>query len=521
MSTQHADLVAAATIGTRTRRFTTAALASPVAEAGGGSDGAEALLDAAAAYAVVRRSRIPTPEQLRAVDLPADDRPLVGAAFASLLRAMIGGSTEQKSLLAEALTAFVSRGGGTRVALPPSLVIGLLETQSRPGTGEVRQALVAALGERDRAVAALNPEWERRLADIAVTPTSAAADVGQWTSGTHAQRLALLRALRRDDPARARTLLADGTWVKEPAGRRVELLETVAQGITAADQEFLTAAMQDRAASVRRVAADLLGRIPGSPVVTLAEETALAHLRVTLPERRPGGLVGRLLGGAHGEHRVVLEARGVAADPALAEAGLDARTNRERLAAVLGAVPPDRWPTLVGATAVDLATAVTTVDGVADFLSDAWAAAASRWRHADLALQLLNDRELVVDGIETFVEDDRLEAALAALLPEMSGTVAPLLHRLPRRLSRGTAEILCDLLPVWRGKRMESGLAADLIAHGAPLSSATALAERITAVAEGAENPRSLVNAAGLLRLRGALHDALNACPELTQEETL
>lgn len=55
----HADLVAAATIGTSTHTVVPTAFPDALTGVILGEDSADALLDAAAAYAVVRRSRSP------------------------------------------------------------------------------------------------------------------------------------------------------------------------------------------------------------------------------------------------------------------------------------------------------------------------------------------------------------------------------------------------------------------------------------------------------------------------------
>ncbi|MFV0253868.1 MAG: DUF5691 domain-containing protein, partial [Beutenbergiaceae bacterium] len=281
----------------------------------------------------------------------------------------------------------------------------------------------------------------------------------------------------------------------------------------------LTEILGDRAKSVRLAAADLLGRIPTSAATRLAETTAAAHIEVA---RSPGagGLVSRLLGTAASTEVITLSARGIPADPELARHGLDGSTDRERLSVVLSRVPTSRWPDLVGATAVELMLATTRIDGMAEDLLDAWAAAAQRWRDPDLAVALVAERQTLVDDIETFVRPDVLEPLLAALLRERPGTaVGPLLARLPPQLSAGSATDLAKLVAVWAHQRATAAAteAAALVAARAPLHAAAGLADLLTAHGPPLEDPRWLHRAAGLLRLRAALGDALDSCPGLTQ----
>jgi hypothetical protein len=89
------------------------------------------------------------------------------------------------------------------------------------------------------------------------------ATARHFTTAPRAERMAQLEALRRADPRRGRDVLA-AAWQKEPAADRAAFLAQLAVGLSDDDEPFLEAALDDRAIAVRKVAADLLGRLPSS-----------------------------------------------------------------------------------------------------------------------------------------------------------------------------------------------------------------------------------------------------------------
>lgn len=515
----HAELVAAATIGTGTRPVERRSLPGPVADVAAADAGASLVLDAAAAYAVTRRARIPEPGPLELVPLPEDGRSLVSPAFASLARRLVGGAADERVILADALRALAQRNG-SGLRLPSALLVEIMSTPPGAGTPKVWAALADVLGPADAALAALNPAWERALARHAGPSTSepVTVDTDVWRTGTHAERLAVVSALRQSDPARATELLTDGSLAREPVGHRVDMVQAMAVGLSAADEDVLTTWLSDRAKSVRAAAADLLGRIPGSATARLAEEQALAHLQVHRETPRKGAL-SRLLGRGQAAPVITVQARGVEADPELSRRGIDGDNRRHRLAAVISHVPSQRWPELVGATAVELLWAPIEIDGLGDNLAKAWVESAARWQDPELALDLLDGWGIIVDGMETFVDAERLEHALArALRVRRDRAAAAVLAHLPEHLSAATASAVVGMIPVWA--RAKTGtLPADataILVARAPLEAAADLAERLSELNTQLEDPQWLQRPLGLLRLRAAIPDALTSCPDPT-----
>jgi Family of unknown function (DUF5691) len=177
--------------------------------------------------------------------------------------------------------------------------------------------VAAVLGTRGRWLAAYRADWQR-VADAAPNPAppspkapepepadEEAADSpynpGVWDVGGRSERRAYLATLRDRDPAAATELLAAG-WDRETGDDRADLISVLARGLSAADEEFLEAALDDRKEAVRAAARGMLARLPGSAFTRRAAERAAPLLRVerrglrqrlvaTLPERADAAAV--------------------------------------------------------------------------------------------------------------------------------------------------------------------------------------------------------------------------------------
>ncbi|HEX3963807.1 MAG TPA: DUF5691 domain-containing protein [Trebonia sp.] len=257
-------------------------------------DAADALLDAAALHVAARRAGPVLPRGM-AVDPPMtpDRAPELPPRAARMLRQ----AASDAELLTDLLVATADAG----FRAPAPLLPALLEAAVRAVA--LRPAVNATLGSRGRWLAAHRADW-RRVTDQADASTADAAsdallaDPRTWETGGQAERLAYLTALRGYDPVVARELLAAG-WSRESAEERAQLLAALSHGLSLADEEFLEAALDDRAAGVRATARDLLARLPESAFRQRAAARAAAvlglksagprqWLEVTLPDDVPG-----------------------------------------------------------------------------------------------------------------------------------------------------------------------------------------------------------------------------------------
>jgi hypothetical protein len=271
------DLVSASAVGLSRRQWHVTGLAGPAAEHAGvldGDDPAAALLDAAALMVTARRAGArPVPGITCPAPAAADTVPELPARAADLLERIRAG---EPALLGDLLRA--ARDAGYRAPapmLPVLLDAAVKDTVLRP-------AVAAVLGDRGRWLAAHRSDWQR------VADAGACAVPGEpggpcnpavWETGSRGERRAYLAMLRDRDPAAARDLFAAG-WSRETGDDRAGLLAVLARGLSAADEEFLERALDDRKASVRVTAGRLLAQLPGSAFTRRAAERAASLLRV-------------------------------------------------------------------------------------------------------------------------------------------------------------------------------------------------------------------------------------------------
>jgi len=226
------------------------------------------LLDAAALTTVYKRAgRKPLRDLEPLPAAPGEDRPLPRRVAIRRLAAMLGGF--QSTQLGEWLRAADARGWG----VPPEHLPALADYARN--RAEYRPLVVAAAGRRATWLANLNPEW--RFLHAAVAESN---DPELWTHGNTLQRRTWLRTQRQHDPAAALEALRE-VWSTESAATRTDFLGLVGDGLSKQDEEFLEAALDDRSKDVRRVAARLLARIPGSQYGERMTERLWSHLTVS------------------------------------------------------------------------------------------------------------------------------------------------------------------------------------------------------------------------------------------------
>lgn len=194
---------------------------------------------------------------------PADERPVAPAPAIARLHMLF--ADRDPGLIEEWATLAVSHAVRVDGATAPLLLDWWARQATRP------PAVFAALGRQGEWLASLNPDWQNRAAARGIpadTDMPADADLPadtdtRWQTGTSAQRLALLAAVRQQDPPRALALVAS-TWKDDTAAERQNFIEALLDRASMADEEFLEAALDDRSKIVRRHAAAVLARVPAS-----------------------------------------------------------------------------------------------------------------------------------------------------------------------------------------------------------------------------------------------------------------
>ncbi|WP_306360680.1 DUF5691 domain-containing protein [Nocardia sp. CC227C] len=259
-----AELVSTALVGTARRAADTAALPAFVAAAArSGDDPAVALLEAVALQDCFLRGAVSPSAAEKSDTAEEDPRPPLPPAAAARLGALLTGTS---SFLAEWFAAaepFDYRA-------PDTMCSRLLERAKSVAVH--RESLLRLAGARGRWLAARHPGWRGLV-------RAAADDDSVWSHGRPAERRAWLARLRRTDADAARTALAN-SWPTESGPGMVELLAVLADGLSAADAPLLESGLDDRRAEVRRLAADLLTRLPDSAFARRMERRASAWLTV-------------------------------------------------------------------------------------------------------------------------------------------------------------------------------------------------------------------------------------------------
>ncbi len=363
-----------------------------------GDDPAGRLLDQAAVLTVRRRAGLLPGTAEPVAPAPAETAPVVPAPAGRWLRRILAG--EHARVLPEWLEA--AGNAGFRVPpqdLPELLHKGRADRSLRPHIARVT-------GRRGVWLAMQNLDWAYL---VAVSD----GDTDDWETGTRGQRLARLAWLRAHAPDEAITALGT-TWAKESAPDRALFIETFENGLSAADEEFLEAALDDRGQDVRRIAAGLLARLPETAYARRMTERARACLRAE---------GGRILVGPPADHDEAMLRDGIPFHAA-ERIGNRAGWLRE----VLGRTPLSTWPELFGASPEEI-TALVEEDHRKD-VHLGWARASVRQRDAGWARALMR-------GDSLLGEADALTGLLGVLpAGERDTAAADLLHRLGGDMER-------------------------------------------------------------------------------------
>jgi hypothetical protein len=215
----------------------------------------EFLLDQAALADVVTRAarRPDRAETARLPDpAPPDDAPEASGQAAHLLDLLLTQPPVGLELRNQLVTDWLQLAEESGLRVPHRLIPALLAlADTKPGVAE---HLHPAIGLRGGWLLHLT-----RPADSKPPPGNGT----EWAELGSADATVELERLRRSDPAAARDLLRT-RWDTLSARERAVHLGTFAVGLQPDDEDLLERALDDKAKSVREVAASLLDRLPSS-----------------------------------------------------------------------------------------------------------------------------------------------------------------------------------------------------------------------------------------------------------------
>ncbi len=363
------DLVTASLIGTERAAVPLVTVPGLPTPADAPADPAAILLDRAALLTVARRGgRLPERTEPPATAKP-DPRPAVSPAASRRLAAMLSGA--HPDLLAEWLAAVVTRGRRAPACLLPALLDRARRVTS--ADPELGRLAAAAGGSRAIWLAGLNPDW-------AFVTAHAPAGDDAWRLGDAIQRRGYLTALRARDPGAARELIA-GSWDAAGPDERVMFVTVMAGGPSLADEPLLEAALDDRSAWVRKVAADVLATLPGSALAQRMAGRAGRCLRLDRGTRGP-----RLLASPPAEGDATMWRDGITPGPGGGRSQLADRTRL--MLEVIARTPLDTWTVEFGMAPAEIV-AVPAGDW-APVLFTGWSQAAIAQRDRDWMAALVS-----------------------------------------------------------------------------------------------------------------------------------
>ncbi|MFE5544882.1 DUF5691 domain-containing protein [Streptomyces sp. NPDC056534] len=349
-----------------------------------------ALLDAAALHTVRRRAGLrPGPAAPPPEPSPEDHRrPLPGAARRRLDQLLAGraapspaGRRGASPDLAELLPQWLALANERGFKAPSATLPALLDA-ARARTDLRPQALLLA-GPRGLWLARLNPEWRFALRGAGAgsslpDPADREGVRALWDEGLFAERVALLGAVRTEDPAAGLALLAS-TWPAERAEDRLMFLDSLRTGLSGADEEFLEEALGDRSRNVRATAAELLSALPASALAGRMAGRAVTCVGLDRTAETPTITVE-----APHECDTAMQRDGLAATP---PAGRGERS--WWLGQLVEAAPLSCWPPRFGGRTPEEIVALPVADDWQAELHAAWCRAAVRQRDAAWSRALL------------------------------------------------------------------------------------------------------------------------------------
>jgi hypothetical protein len=216
------------------------------------------VLEGAALYHQLRRAGFPLkPSEATPSVNPQSSRGTAPPPVARQMEHIVRGNFREA--LPEALRLLQQ----AHLPLPPEHLPALLYKAAKKS--DFWHALRPVLEPADFEFLRLNPDW----AAIAERPPAA-----EWQNESQAARVQMLRHLRFEKPEQATSWLAT-CWDGLTPTEKKELINGLDTGLNASDQPFLEAQLTDSRKEVRQSAAQLLLKIPDSPLQdTLYKEAA-------------------------------------------------------------------------------------------------------------------------------------------------------------------------------------------------------------------------------------------------------
>ena len=486
-------LVSAALLGTE-RTGGSAPIPTPVATLVAGAETEQAMLVAAGSMAIRRRAGRST---------TLDEAPIPPAAEPDARPQLTGDAAR-----------YVGVGLVERPSLAPEIIDLVRATGRRPPDEWLPELMTLARRADD--AAAYIQLGGTRAAWLAQTLPDLAGDMW-WGTGedldeawvaarTGTAKAALIRRLRQLDPPRGRQVLAS-SWASMASEDRARTLEAVEERLEPADEPFLTEALSDRRADVRRAAAGLLVLLPDSALTRRIEDEARPLLAT-------GGLVRKSLRATLPAPSEEFEAFGFTGRPA---PGYGERA--WLLRSMIAHVRPDRWTEWLRVDRAGLVDQATRSEEARPLL-EGWIEATARFRDRAWAGAILRNpavRTKVMLNVGRAL-DGLAPADRAMVVAEIAGAVDPVMLAsfaggIPGPWPGPLADAVLEMAR-FVGQEQFPGPGLYELVRAAALRVPPDRADDLTAVASYKDELRpALADAVETIRLRARIHEAFASVP--------
>jgi hypothetical protein len=360
-------LTAIATLGTRRGSFAEVSVwpDAELAEAAVADSPEKSLLRAAAATLAwnLAGRRVAAESELPAIPpIPEIERTALASEAASMrLVRMIGG--DRRELLGEWFELAQAAGKSLAPQFLPLVLDGVQQ--------KLRNEYPRVLGPAASWLAHLNREWT-----VAIEVSEPSEQ--RWHEGTLEERRAELIGMRKHDAARARDWLSS-TWPTDPPEAREAFVRALQIGLSAEDETFLEAALDDKRKGVRQAAVEALARLPQT--AHARRNCARLEPLIVLEEKR-NGLLAKLT------RRKLSVELPTSIDKAAQRDGIELKPPAQRkigertfwLAQLIALVAPRHWNERFGCDAATFIEAAMSTEHALELLS---ALSEAAGRHAD------------------------------------------------------------------------------------------------------------------------------------------
>lgn len=277
------------------------------------------VLEGAALFTQIRKVGLPITKRKRILPKPAakEEQAICSPKSIQHFSLILNGNYEK------ALPEFLKQLRKVNKRLPEEVLPTILEKCLSERS--LWSTIQYAIGNRGKWLVAQNPRWQY----FGILPNQIS-----WETGSHDERLNLLKYLRTHDTAKAIKLLQQ-TWQEEALNHKIDFLKTFSGQLNKGDEAFLERLLDAHRREIRQEAARLLAKMGNSALV----QRMFQRLRQLIQLKSRAGKKDKLL--------IQLPDK---CDDAMVRDGIDPRSQwfkggmkASRLGQMITIIPPKLW----------------------------------------------------------------------------------------------------------------------------------------------------------------------------------